>query len=46
VDQGPDAIRNAGILRAIEDLGWLVKDHGNFNTKMLKKSYGPGKPIK
>ena len=43
VDLGPDAIRNAGILQGIEDLGWMVKDHGNFSAKMLKKSYGPGK---
>ena len=45
VDEGPDALRNAGLINAIEGMGWIVKDHGNFGSKQLKKNYGPGNLI-
>jgi len=44
----PDAMRNAGLIKAIKDLGWLIKDKGNVSVDSLKgRNYGPdyGKSI-
>ena len=41
-------MRNAGLIKAIKDLGWLIKDKGNVSVDSLKgRNYGPdyGKSI-